>query len=260
MTKAKENRTFLRKQRGQQPTTDYFSSNDLEESEDPKRILALGERIVRELEMTEGVDTLGKWMAHHLASLIDEAKSSSDPHATASREAVDLIFRIWEHRGSLPGTADPMSALKRAIDVLDRIGPNSSPFFRHSENRAESDLAKLFDGLRKLVAHGVLLIAEQKQFPKYTADTFENLSDEEQQLVSGLGGWISFLEQRKPTTPVLSVVYPEDQEKKAEEAALLESLEPDERSRVQFLQAIDELIKDLESIKTSIGGTAELKP
>ena len=115
-----------------------------------------------------------------------------------------LIFRIWEHRESLPGTADPMPTLKRAIDVLDRIGPSSSPFFRHSENKAESDLAKLFVGLRKLVAHGVLLIVEQKQFPKYTADTFEDLSDEEQQLVIGLGGWIRFLEQRKPTTPVLT--------------------------------------------------------
>lgn len=206
--------------------------------------------------MTKGVDTLGKWMAHHLASLIDDAKSSSDPQATANREVVDLIFRIWEHRSSLPGTADPMYTLTRAIDVLDRIGPNSSPFFRHSENKAESDLAKLFDGLRKLVAHGVFLVAEQKQIPDFTADTFEHLSDEEQQFVIGVGSWISFLEQRKPTTPVLSVVYPEDEEKKAEEAALLESIGYEERSRLQLLQAIDELIKDLESFKTSIGGTA----
>ncbi len=159
MTKAKENKTFLRKQRGRQPTNEYYSSSDLDALTEPNKVLALGERIVSELGATDGVDTLGKWMAHHLASLIEEAKNSDDTQSKAKRDAVDLIIKLWEHKSSLPGTADPMSQLRRAIEVIERIGPDSSPYFRQSQDKREQGLATLFDGLRQLVAHGVILIS-----------------------------------------------------------------------------------------------------
>ena len=221
--------------------------------------MALGEKIVRELELTDGVDTLGKWMAHHLASLIEDAEGSDGTQTAARQEAVDLIFRLWEHRASMPGTADPMSALNGAIGVLDRIGPNSSPFYRRSQDMLERDLASLFDSLRKLVAHGVILVAGQKEIPEYTADTFEHLAEEEQQFIMALGGWLSFLEQKKPATPVINVVFSdEDQEKKkAEEETKLEGLEPEERSRVLLSQSIDDLVKNLQAFKAKLLAQAD---
>lgn len=221
--------------------------------------MALGEKIVRELELTDGVDTLGKWMAHHLASLIEDAEGSDGAQTAARQEAVDLILRLWEHRASMPGTADPMSALNGAIGVLDRIGPNSSPFYRRSQDMLERDLASLFDSLRKLVAHGVILVAGQKEIPEYTTDTFEHLAEEEQQFIMALGGWLSFLEQKKPTTPVINVVFGDDdqEKKKAEEETKLEGLEPEERSRVLLSQSIDDLIGNLQAYKAKLLGQAD---
>jgi hypothetical protein len=259
VTKAKANRSILKKQRGRQPTTDYFSSSDPDNLGEPNRVLALGEKIVQELELTDGVDTLGKWMAHHLASIIEDAKGSDGAQTAANQEAVDLIFRLWEHRASMPGTADPMSALNRAMGVLDRIGPNSSPFYRHSQDMLERDLALLFDGLRKLVAHGVILVSGQKEIPEYTADTFEHLAEEEQQFIMALGGWLSFLEQQKPTTPVINVVFNDDEQekKKAEEEAKLESLEPEERSKILLSQSIDDLVENLQAFKAKLPGQVD---
>lgn len=218
--------------------------------------MALGEKIVRELELTDGVDTLGKWMAHHLASLIEDAKGSDGAQTAASQEAVDLIFRLWEHRASMPGRANPMSALNGAIGVLDRIGPSSSPFYRHSQNMLERDLASLFDSLRQLVARGVILVAGQKEIPEYTSDTFEYLAEEEQQFIISLGGWLSFLEQKKPMTPVINVVFNEGEQekKKAEEELKLKGLEPEERSRVLLSQSIDEQIECLRKFKAHLHG------
>lgn len=243
---------------GRQPTTDYFSSSDPENLKEPNTVLALGEKIVRELELTDGVDTLGKWMAHHLASLIEDAERSDGAQTAASQEAVDLIFRLWEYRGSMPGTADPMSALKGAIGVLDRIGPDSSPFYRHSQDMRERDLALLFDSLRKLMAHGVILISGQKDIPEYTAETFEHLAEEEQQFIMALGGWLNFLEQQKPTAPVINVVFNDDEQEKknAEDEAKLTSMAPEERSRVLLSQSIDEQIENLRKFKAHLLGEA----
>jgi hypothetical protein len=147
-----------------------------------------------------------------------------------------------------------MKTLERAMGVLDRIGPNSSPFYRHSEIEHERELANLFEGLRQLVAHGLLLIADQKEIPEYTTETFEHLSEEEQQFIIGMSGWMHFLEQRKPTVPELRVVYSEDEEARAAEAEKLENLEPDERSRVLVSQAIDQLIENLQEFKVGVIG------
>ena len=207
-----------------------------------------------ELGATDGVDTLGKWMAHHLASLIEEAKNSDDTQSKAKRDAVDLIMKLWEHKSSLPGTADPMSQLKRAIEVIERIGPDSSPYFRQSQDKREQGLATLFDGLRQLVAHGVILISGQKEIPEYTAETFEHLSVEEQRFIVGLSGWVEFFDENKSGARYVNIVYADADEdkKKVEEADELEKLKPDERTKAQFSRSVDELIENLHSFKKDV--------
>ena len=216
--------------------------------------MALGEQIVHELELTDGCDTLGKWMAHHLASLIVQAKRTDGKQAETTQEAINLILRLWDRRNSLPGTADPMSKLRRAINVINCLDPNSTPFNQQVRGKREADLALLFDGLRQLVVHGVLLVSELNEIPVYTEDTFEFLSEEEQQFIARLGGWVAYLEESEPKTPIVDFMYLDDdaEKKKAEEAAELERLEPDERSRALFSQSVDELIEKLQNFKKDI--------
>lgn len=210
--------------------------------------MALGELIVNELELTDGCDTLGKWMAHHLASLIVQAKRTDGMQAEATQEAINLILKLWDRRNSLPGTADPLSKLRRAINVIDYLGPNSSPFYQQSQDKQEADLAMLFDGLRQLVAHGVLLVSGLNEIPIYTEDTFEFLSEDEQQIIAKLGGWVAYLAETKPKTPIVEFVHMDEgaEVKKAEETVELKRLEPDERSRVLFSRSVDELIEKLQ--------------
>ena len=190
-------------------------------------------------------------MAHHLASLIVQAKRTDGTQAEATQEAISLILKLWDRRNALPDTADPLSKLTRAINVIDCLGSNSSPFYQKSQDKREADLALLFDGLRQLVAHGVLLVSGLNKIPVYTEDTFEYLSEDEQQIIIRLGGWVAYLAENKPKTPIVEFVHmDEDAEiKKTEEAAEVEQLEPDERSRALFSRSVDELIEKLQIFK-----------
>jgi len=83
--------------------------------------LELGQYLVRELDFEGGVDTLGRWMAHYLAELIDEAENSSTvaKRTRARKEAATTILKIWDHRSSLPGKAvNPGEAAIRLIDSI----------------------------------------------------------------------------------------------------------------------------------------------
>lgn len=213
--------------------------------------MALGELIVHELELTDGCDTLGKWMAHHLVQLIEQAKRTDGTQNEADQEAANLILKLWDRRNSLPDTADPLSKLRRVIDIINLLDPNSSPFYPQSRDKREADLALLFDGLRQLVVQGVLLISDQKEIPPYTESTFAFLSEEEQQIIVALNGW---LEENKPKTLILDFVDidKDAKEKKAEEAVKQERLTPEERSRVQLSQSVDELIERLQNFKKNI--------
>lgn len=64
--------------------------------------MKLGQRIVQELGFADRVDTLGRWMAHRVAELMEraeQAKEGSEREA-ARRECVDLIMRLWAHRAN----------------------------------------------------------------------------------------------------------------------------------------------------------------
>lgn len=82
-------------------------------------VVALGERIVKELGSTSRADTLGKWMAHRIAELMELAKNAEDQpqQEAAQREAESLILRVWDRRERW-GSGYPLQGLETAIKVL----------------------------------------------------------------------------------------------------------------------------------------------
>ena len=68
---------------------------------------------MRELGFEDRVDTLGRWMAHHLAELIDTAESgvTATERLKARKSATETILKIWEH----PGITTRQSVPARAI-------------------------------------------------------------------------------------------------------------------------------------------------
>ena len=108
---------------------ELFSSEEMELSRPPKDVLGLGRHLVRELDFDDG-DTLGRWMAHHLAELIHEAENGANGEIRSKvrKEATETILNIWRHRASLPGKAYPLALYKDVLQVLGRLRPTENPF------------------------------------------------------------------------------------------------------------------------------------
>jgi len=91
--------------------------------------LGLGIHLVRELGLSDSNETLGRWIAHHLAELMREVDESKDPEykAKALAQATDLIIRLWKNRDVLPGKANPLARYRDALVVLGNLEqPNYS--------------------------------------------------------------------------------------------------------------------------------------
>ena len=86
-------------------------------------LLALGQKLVQELGLEESTDTLGRWMAHHIADLMINAENAiGDEKAAAERKCFDAILELWKHRSELPNGKRPFEDLEpvmRAIESLD---------------------------------------------------------------------------------------------------------------------------------------------
>jgi len=167
----------------------------MEPSKPPKDVLGLGQHLVRELGLEDGVDTLGRWMAHYLAELIDEADNSSTvaKRIKARKEATATILKIWDHRTSLPGKAYPLAPYKDILRVIDQLQPDSNPFRyfgRHADNKREQLVADLFDGLSRLIIALLLMkIAPSAKSIEAHPSATEALSETEQHVLTALQQW-----------------------------------------------------------------------
>jgi hypothetical protein len=95
----------------------------MEESARSEKILTLGRKLVEELGLEPSVDTLGRWMAHYIAELIDAAESTSgEQRFAAQKKCFEAILALWKHRAELPSGKRPFEDLglvTRAIESLD---------------------------------------------------------------------------------------------------------------------------------------------
>ena len=80
-------------------STKSSSSEEMGPSKTPKDVLEHGRQLVRELDLEDGVDTLGRWMAHHLAELMSIAEHgiTSEVRIEASQQVRDTTLRIKKH-------------------------------------------------------------------------------------------------------------------------------------------------------------------
>ena len=59
------------------------------------KIIKLGEKIVDELLLSNGVDTLSKWMAHYIAELIEKVKNSEgEEKEKYEKECFETILKL----------------------------------------------------------------------------------------------------------------------------------------------------------------------
>jgi hypothetical protein len=191
-------RNITKKRPRREDSIESSSSEETELLKQPKDVLALGEHLVRELGLKDSVDTLGRWMSHHLAELINEAKDgrTAAKRTEASRQATETILKIWEHRRSLPGRSYPLTPLNEVLTVLHRLRPEANPFGvyrQYGDTDTDHYAAILFDDLTRLVIALLLMRVPSDAHPNNTDNrAVEALSDEEQQVLGAILGWYEF--------------------------------------------------------------------
>jgi len=95
--------------------------------------LELGQALVEELGLDPGVDTLGRWMAHHIAELITSVETAKDEDRPAGQaECADAILALWERRHQLPNGKRPFEDLESILRALESLDPtvNAPRYFR----------------------------------------------------------------------------------------------------------------------------------
>jgi len=169
------------------------------ESKPPKDVLGLGQHLVRELGFANQRDTLGRWMAHYVAELIDKSKTgvNSAERAKTRKLAAETILKIWEHRKALPGNADPLRSYDNVVRVLRLLWPDANPFkhFGHDENAKKNELAALlFDRLSRLVI-AILLMNRPSGGAniKASSSAVKALQKKEQYVLIALQSWSDIL-------------------------------------------------------------------
>jgi hypothetical protein len=155
---------------------------------------------VRELGFEDGVDTLGRWMAHYVAELIDKAEhgATASERTKARKSVTETILRIWEYRASLPGNTYPLAPYKNVLKVLDRLPPNENllRYISHyGETKREHRAIELFDSFSHLILALLLMVMPSREETVQTdTATIESLSETEQHVLTALQQWWELFE------------------------------------------------------------------
>lgn len=168
--------------------------------------MALGRHLVDELQL-ERTDTLGKWMAHHVAELLAKAEHSSDQieREAATNQVVEVILKIWEHRRTVD-RVNPFRELGPVVRVLDALSAESPPWrIQQLSGGLGSAAYPVYDLLRRITICFVLLELDDLRSARKglarVAKTRQWLSDEEKRIAEALGRWLepSYFQTTKTT-------------------------------------------------------------
>ncbi len=155
----------------------------------PKDVLALGQAIVHELELTDRGSVLQRWLAHHLAEVLASADGAEGGEKTdAEGRAVDLTLKLWSHRRALPESVDPLGGVREAVNVLRLLGPDGNPWEHFGAGRDHVLLRQTFDLLAQVVMMGAALTVAPNQRSLRKEEVL-GLSGEERHLVAALAKW-----------------------------------------------------------------------
>ena len=173
----------------------------------PKDVLALGQVIVRQLELEDRGTVLERWLAHHLAEVMTEADHAVGPAKAASEaQAVDLVLKLWAHRRALPEPVDPLGGYRKAVEVLGRLVPEANPWaYRRRPETYDALLHEMFELLGRIVLAGLLLTQVSRARP-VTAEESKRLEEEELYLQSVFEQWMPFF-PRPQSRPDIKIEF-----------------------------------------------------
>lgn len=143
-------------------------------------ILKLGKRIVDELGLDQTVDTLGRWMAHYIAELIQGAEAAQGNDRTEKMSScASAIMDLWVHRSALPDGKRPFEDFEPILRSLESLDPNdnTSRYFRsvrtaagkeelHAETKKWLDMVEEIDSSARILIRYCLTRAAENAMDK----------------------------------------------------------------------------------------------
>ncbi len=148
-------------------------------------------RIVLELGLEDSVDTLGRWMSHRIAELMErsEQAGAAEEKEAARRECSDLILQVWARR-KYWSQGQPLNNLSRFINSLT---PDSHPASHKESVPPELNWVEALPLLRNLqeredevVLNTAIADLELEQDQEWLENHPNELSEEERQTITWL--------------------------------------------------------------------------
>jgi len=155
----------------------------------------LGERIVEEFGLGTSTDTLGRWMAHRVAELMDRAEQApaGAEGEAARRECSDLIIKLWERRSHWPH-GRPLAEVAGLLKTL--INDRTNYRSRYEQHEVKVDPRSwlgILPRLRELryredevCRSAAIADFDLESDRKWLAEHGPDLSDEEREIMGGL--------------------------------------------------------------------------
>ncbi|TBF25667.1 hypothetical protein ELG79_31875 (plasmid) [Rhizobium leguminosarum] len=148
-----------------QQSQESTCSKPTEASTRSNAILALGRKLVDKMNDDGSVDTLGRWMAHYIAGLIDDAeRAAGQDRAQAQDRCFSAIMELWNHRAEFPRAVRPHQELEPILRVVESLDPAAEyPMYYRSAQPSTNDqespeIEKWLDLVRGLDYSAKLLI------------------------------------------------------------------------------------------------------
>lgn len=112
----------------------------MEKSKQYDDIIALGELLVKELQLDESVDTLGRWMAHHVAEVMQAAEKSSGRKRTEAEDRCrEAILSLWKHINDFPRGHRPLADIEPLVATIKALDPDNREYFYQLEAQPSLD-------------------------------------------------------------------------------------------------------------------------
>lgn len=147
----------------------------------------MGQRIVHELGLEDSNDTLGRWMAHRIAELMQRAEQVEDEseREEARRECADLILRVWSRRSGWP-YGQPLARIASALKDLAAERSRYSRRLQEPEERSWSGVFPLLEDIHRSeqwiyrdAALASILIEDLEEAKSWLEEHGEHMPEEE---------------------------------------------------------------------------------
>ena len=187
----------------------------MEKSKSYKEILDLGKLLVKELNPEHSVDTLGRWMAHHISELIIEAeKTEGKGRADVMDRCCEAVLALWQHARFFPREHRPIENVEPLLTTIRALDPKNQGYFYRSEAQSQIENSTLSEQAKNWLKLSLEIDSSARLLIKICLENAANdITEENSDLIEVARS----LDVDTPITHVLRTLTSEDEKSEEEQ-------------------------------------------